>query len=363
MYVRSGTCVPLLTLVLVACGEKAPSGPVQPEPEVDLEALFAPPTEAEISAVRAEWSVRDVEPDEVVVEGSEPFMLGTVPATLRVLSHAIEGGVHYGAVITADAASAASLPVVVYAHGGDGGARTNDLAQIASLLGDASAGFAWVVPSFRSEILTTAEGTWPSGGQASPWDFDVDDALALLSAALDHAPEADGERVGVLGFSRGAGVGLLMGVRDARIDRVVEFFGPTDFFGPFIREVVEEAIGGSPPSLPGLPTLNARFIQPYAAGSLTLAEARVELVRRSAALFAADLPPVQVHHGTADAVVAVSQAESLIDALEAIGRGPPDDEFFLYQGGTHDPVTLGDSVERSRAFLEALAEPAPVPGG
>ena len=348
-------CPAFLTLLLLACSEDPTPGPAEPEPEADLAALFAPPTEGETDAVRAEWSVRDAEPDGVVVEHSESFTLGTVPATLRVLSHAIPGGRHYGAVVTADAAAAGSLPVVVFAHGGDRGVSTTVLAQIAFLLGDASAGFAWVVPSFRSETLTTATDTWPSGGEASPWDQDVDDALALLGAALDETPAADSGRVGVLGISRGAGVGLLMGIRDDRIDRVVEFFGPTDFFGPFIQDVIEDALGGTLRNLPGLLVLNERFIQPFATGSLSLPETRLELVRRSAVLFAADLPPLQIHHGTNDAVVEVSQAESLIEVLEAMGRGPPDDEFFVYQGGGHNPLTLMNSVDRALAFLVALA--------
>lgn len=261
MYVRPGDGVALLFLLLTACNDEAPPAPLEPETAVDVDALFATPTEAEIDAVRADWSARDVEPVDVKVEGSEPFTLGSVPATLRVLSHAIPGGRHFGAVITADGAPAGSLPVVVYAHGGDDGVSTLQLALVASVLGDASAGFAWVVPSFRSETLTTGTGAWTSGGRPSPWDLDVDDALALLGAALGHAPGADGERVGVLGFSRGAGVGLLMGVRDARIDRVVEFFGPTDFFGPFVRDVVTDALLGELRDLPGLPALNEQFIQ------------------------------------------------------------------------------------------------------
>jgi len=351
--------IALLVLLLPACSEDLSPDPVQPEPEVDLAALFAPPTDAEIAAVRAEWAARDTEPVDMVLEGSEDFMLGSVPATVRILSHAIPGGRHYGAVVTAEGAAASSLPVVVYAHGGDQGVSTSELALVAFALGDVSAGFAWVVPSFRSETLRTAEGTWQSGGQASPWDLDVDDAMALLGAALGEAPETDADRVGVLGFSRGAGVGLLMGIRDARVDRVVEFFGPTDFFGPYIRTVVEEALDGSLRNLPGLPALNDRFIQPYAAGSLTVAEARTELVRRSAVLFAADLPELQIHHGTLDEVVEVSQAERLIEVLEAMGRGPPDDGYFVYPGGNHDPITLPGSVGRARAFLEALLE-APV---
>jgi dipeptidyl aminopeptidase/acylaminoacyl peptidase len=330
---------------------------MDPGSGVDLDALFAPPTGAEIEAVRADWAVRDVTPADVNVEAEEPFALGLVGASLRVVSHAIDGGRHYGAVIVPDGAEAGSLPVVVYAHEGDQGVDTAILAQLGILLGDALADFVWVVPSFRAETLRTSGGTWRSGGLPSPWDRDVDDALSFLDAALGITPEADPERLGVLGLSRGAGVALLMGVRDERIDRIVEFFGPTDFFGPYVQEIVGEAIEGVLRDLPGLVVLDERFIQPMVEGVLTPAEVRRELVRRSAVLFASDLPVVQIHHGEGDDIVDVSQADALAAALEALDRGPPDDEFFRYESGGHNPLTLAGSVDRAIAFLGVLTEP------
>jgi len=358
MTVRRTAWAWLLGGLLVAgCGDDPPSTPLDPGPTVDLEALFASPTAAEVDVVRADWATRDTDPVDAQVEGEEPFTLGSVAAKLRIVSHGIDGGRHYGAVIVPEGAEPGRLPVVVYAHEGDRGVNTSVLAQLGFVLGDALADFIWVVPSFRAETLRTGDGVWPSGGQPSPWDRDVDDALTFLGAALELTAEADPERIGVLGLSRGAGVALLMGIRDPRIDRVVEFFGPTDFFGPFVQDVVEDAIGGTLRDLPGLAVLDDRFIQPLAEGSLTVPEVRPELVRRSAVLFASDLPVLQLHHGRADDVVDASQAESLIDALEALDRGCPADEFFLYEGGGHDPLGLSGSVGRAVEFLGALTEP------
>ena len=39
---------------------------------------------------------------------------------------------------------------------------------------------------------------------------------------------------GVLGLSRGAGMALLAGVRDERIERIAAFSGPTDLFDPWV---------------------------------------------------------------------------------------------------------------------------------
>jgi dipeptidyl aminopeptidase/acylaminoacyl peptidase len=343
----------LAALLAAGCGE----GGTGPDEGPDLDALFAPPATSELAAVRAEWAARDPAPADVRVESTQRIMLGSTPATLRVLSHAIEGGRHYGAVITAEGAPPGSLPVLVYLHGGDDGVAVDELLLLTLAFGDAFRGFAWVLPSFRGELLQARGGSWRSGGAASPWDRDVDDAMALLGAALATTPAADPTRVGALGFSRGGGVALLMGIRDERVDRVVEFFGPTDFLGADFRAATERALDGSLPALPGVRVLNERMIQPYAAGTLALAQARLELARRSAVLFAAELPPVLIHHGSADPVVAVSHAESLIGALQRLGRGTPAtaDEWYLYAGAGHDPLALAGAVARTTRFLAALA--------
>jgi dipeptidyl aminopeptidase/acylaminoacyl peptidase len=296
---------------------------------------------------------------DVRVESTQQITLGGAPSTLRVLSHSITGGRPYGAVITADGAAARSLPVMVYLHGGDDGVAVDELLLLTLAFGDAFRGFAWVLPSFRSEPLQTRGGSWTSGGEASPWDRDVDDAIALLGAALASAPAADPARVGALGFSRGGGVALLMGIRDDRVDRVVSFFGPTNFLGAEFRAAAERLLTGDAPALPGVGVLDERVIQPYADGALPLAEARLALARRSAVLFAEDLPTVQIHHGTADQVVAVTQAESLIAALQRLGRGTPrtPDEWYLYQGVGHDPLAMAGSVARTTRFLAPLLQP------
>lgn len=320
---------------------------------VDLDVLFAPPTPSEIAAVDAEWSAREIAATDVSVVQDTVISVSDVDLRVRIVSHSVSGITHYGAVLT-DTTLAGPAPVLIYAHGGDGGAAVDDVLFLLPFLGDIPSQFVWVIPSFRAEPLTFGSDSWMSGGPASPWDRDVDDALSLLEVAFDVEPAADPTRVGVLGFSRGGGVGLLMGIRDPRIDRVIEFFGPTDFFGPFVQDVTEEALRGEPRDLPGLDFLDESYIQPLARGEVTVAQVRSQLVRRSAVLFAERLPAVQVHHGTADTVVDVSQAETLIATLEALGRGEPDFEGWLYDGGTHNPLSLANSIPRTIAFLEAL---------
>ena len=344
----------LLAVALTACGDDGVGPDDRVAGGVDLDVLFAPPTSAELAAVSADWAARTPAAEGVIVELDTTVSVLALEARVQVVSHVVDGTVrHYGAVITPTTLTAPA-PVIVYTHGGDSGVELDQVLFTVPALGDQADDFVWIVPSFRSETLSFGSESWTSEGAASPWDRDVDDTIALLDVTFDVEPQADPTRVGVLGFSRGAGVGLLMGIRDDRIDRVVDFFGPTDFFDVYVQDVVEEALDGSLRDLPGIGALDSDFLQPLRNGQMDIPTVRLELVRRSAVLFADRLPSVQIHHGTADDVVAVSQAESLITALQAEGRTEPDFQPFLYVGGTHNPLALVGALERTRNFLIAL---------
>jgi dipeptidyl aminopeptidase/acylaminoacyl peptidase len=352
----------LVGLVALGCSDD-PTGPAEQDrivEGVDLDVLFAPPTESEIAAVLADWSGRAPAAADVEVERDTVVEVAGLELRVRIVGHVVDGIRHYGAVLALDGLPAPA-PVIVYAHGGDGGVAVEDLLAQFPFLGEDASRYVWVVPSFRSEALRFAGSAWASEGTPSPWDRDVDDALALIDVALDIESAADPERFAVLGFSRGAGVALLMGIRDERIDRVVDFFGPTDFFDVFFQDIVEEALRAGAGDLPGLGFLDATYVQPLRRGELTIAEVRPQLVRRSAVLFAERLPAVQLHHGTGDVVVGVSQARSLVDAMADLGRTEPDFQPFIYEGGGHNPLTLTGSVARTTAFLSGLLAPAPTP--
>jgi hypothetical protein len=322
---------------------------------VDLDVLFAPPTDVEIAAISADWASRSPAATDWTIHLDTLVTRGALDLRVRIVSHDVEGIRHYGAVFT-DSELTGPAPILVYAHGGDDGESIDDVLFTLPFLGAAATELVWVVPSFRGEALSLGAQSWTSDGPPSPWDRDVDDALSLIDVALEIEPVADAERIGVLGFSRGAAVGMLMGIRDERIDRVVEFFGPTDFFETFVQDVVEEALRGTPRSLPGLAYLDATFLQPLARGELDMAEVRRELVRRSIVLYAERLPRLQLHHGRSDAVVHVGQAESLIATMQTLGRAEPEFEAYLYTGGTHNPLSLEGGVARAVSFLEALLE-------
>ncbi|MEM6646058.1 MAG: acyl-CoA thioester hydrolase/BAAT C-terminal domain-containing protein [Bacteroidota bacterium] len=318
---------------------------------VDFETVFAPPTDVELSAIRADWASRDVSAQQVAVvaEGAIDLRFD-VSAQVRIVSHRVAGVTHYGAVIIPDGL-AEGAPIMVYSHGGDEGTSVDEAVQVASVLGTEVGRFVYVVPSFRDEPLAYGEQTFQSDGPASPWDFDVDDALALIEVALQLEPRADGEQIGVLGFSRGSAVALLMAVRDPRIDLVVDYFGPTDFFSPFSQDLMRNALDGEPRDLPGVDVLTQEYLFPLRDGQLNEAEFRLQLIRRSPLYFAADFPSVQVHHGTADDTVPVTESDRLAEAIEALGGAAPPFAYFRYEGGEHFPTDLVGSLSRTAAFI------------
>ena len=317
----------------------------------ELDALFAPASAAELEAVRSDWAGRDVSAGGVTVELEDGFHLAGKACALRILSHRVAGVRHFGAVLVPEGSAAGSLPLLLYLHGGDSGVSLDELQTVAFALGPLVDRFVYVVPSFRAEPLRHDGESWTSDGPASPWDYDVDDTLALVNAVFESTPEARPGGMAVVGGSRGAGVALLAGIRDERIERIIALFGPTDFFDDWVREIVREATLGQPRDLTAVAHLDSTVIAPYIRGRIPLPEARLEIIRRSAVLFAEDLPPVQLHHGTADAIVSVSQAESLIRTMDALGRTPPGFEAFIYAGGGHSTLSLPGVIPRAAEFV------------
>ncbi len=324
--------------------------------QADLAALFAPPAAEEIAAVGSDWAAR------------QPAVISwTVHTSATILSHPvwivsqqIDGERHYGAIrFPAAFQPERSYPVLVYNHKGNYLFLEAELSVLdATLSGSCPADeFIYVMPSFRGEyILSSYLGTFTSQGEQSRLNYDVDDSMALLTDALAHIPQADAARVVTLGVSRGAGVSLLQGARDGRMQRLVDYFGPADLFLPSLRADAEYWVdhGGPPPDAVNdavLPQV-MEIVLPYVDGVTPLAEARQALLQSSPAYFGQDMPALQIHHGTADEAVPIGHSNSLNAKLGALG--PPHD-YYTYSGGDHNIVTLDGSGDHIVPFLCAMA--------
>ena len=327
-----------------------------PRPQVDLSALFTPPSAAELDQVRAEWAGRNPLALKWRIEGTTQLSSGH---RLDVVSHLIDGRRHYGAVRYPLALQpGSSHPVMVYLHGGFSGVHVAMLRSFDSLIGSSplKGEYFYLLPSFRGESLGTGTlGSFHSKGSGSAMDRDVDDSMALLDGLLAHVPEADRLRVCVFGTSRGGGTALLMGIRDGRVRKLVDAFGMTDFFQPSIQAALEAWINsGVKPKNPAYRHALGVAVDPYLSGQLSLTDARLALVRSSAARFASDLPHTQIHHGRMDQTVDIEHSDRLDAALKRASPPVPY-EYFRYVAGVHNLSSLNGAGARIGAFFGELA--------
>jgi carboxymethylenebutenolidase len=129
-----------------------------------------------------------------------------------------------------------------------------------------------------------------------PWMSTVQDALAFAS---DH-PGADPRRVGIIGISLGAALGLAVAGSDSRVKALVSYFGP-------------------------------------------LPEGAIATTSR--------LPPTLILHGSDDHIVPVSNAYA-VEALLRQQDVPHEIKVYPGQGHGFRGAAQDDATARSLAFLE-----------
>ena len=337
--------------------------------------LFAPPTAAEVQAVQADWAGRN--PQTAGTKTAASAEIGD--ATYRVLQHTVStsDGVsvtHFGIVRIPTGAS--NLPVVVVHHGGDDGFSVNALTsntgveQWVAAFPELASRTVQAWPVYRSETITTGSdipaGPFAAGGDPSPWDYDVDDSIAFLTATLERwADETDSGNVVAMGMSRGANTALLHAIRDDRIDAVVDYYGPADFYNEGAQQLATGVLTGNAGalSLPGAQYLFDNVLNPLRTetggynANADYATARLEVLRRSASVFTNDLPDTQVHHHYRDPVVPFTFSQALAASVEANGSGG---SFDLFAYGT-PPASATDlsatfhAPERSAEMRASIA--------
>jgi len=347
-------------IVVAGCGSDSGANSVDDDRIVggiNITELFAAPSTGEIAQVEAGWQQRQVQAIGVREEAAASLSDNSA-VVIRVLSHLVDGERHMGAVVVPE--SSAPLPVLLYAHFGEEGVSVEGtLFLLPLVIGARLDEFVVVIPAFRSQAVMFDGTSYLSEGESSPWVGEVEDGLAFLDAALAETPQADPERIVAFGISGGGSNALLMAIRDSRIDGVINFFAPTDFFGAFVMEIIEAALLGEPQrQLPGISFLEHDLAPRMQQGDLSMAEMRRELLQRSPLYFVDRLPPVQIHHGTADDIVPLSQSRRLSEALIASGSADGS-QLFEYEGGDHLTIGLTGSMARATTFLQGLVNERP----
>jgi carboxymethylenebutenolidase len=194
----------------------------------------------------------------------------------------------------------AAHPAIIALHGSNGMVNGAALVRHFSLP-VVRMGFAVYLPHYFERTGTVRSDPQTSRRNFTAWMQTVADAVGFASIQ----PSVDSSRIGVVGVSLGAFLGLSVASRDTRIGAVVDLFG-------------------------GLPA--------QIADALTR------------------MPPTLIVHGEDDRIVPVAEAHRLRDLLAA--RGVPH-EVKLYPGEGHilSPLAALDAAGRTLRFLSAHLAP------
>ena len=344
-----------------------------------LAAVFRPPTVGEINAAKSDWKARDLSAQHIEEVATGAIKFDEDEFLVQIVAHRVHGSKHYGAILVPKNPESGCCAVIVEAKGVSWNYFHLNLSRLdsPSFMGDARRRFIYVVPSYRGEVLDFDGKEYKSeGDRTDAWDGATDDAIALLNVALKTTPQADPNRIGVFGRSRGGSVALLMGERDARIRCVVEWSGPTDWFslmgteGWTQQELFAEGLRtrAKPDETGG--QLVEHFLMKAVSGEEDLKAVRHRMIAGSPLYFTNGLPRLQMHYGMEDTsvptknglelarrlglqVARVSPARKLARAIQQSGatymrRGSSEAFFYPEQG--HDTDRLLAPL-LSRQFL------------
>ena len=325
-----------------------------------LSAVFAKPTAAEIKSVEDDWAGRDLKPADVKTELISTLNIDGWTANIRVVSHRVHGFRHYGAIISPSDAKPGCCPVIVEAKGVSPTYFPLELENLTSpaMMGNLRDRFIYVVPAYRGETFNFKDKTFTSeGDRRDALDGATDDAIALLSVAIQTTPEIDAKRICAFGRSRGGTVALLMGIRDPRIKCVANWSGPTDWFyamgteGWSEQELWSEGLRiHATPLETGGQNLE-RFLSRAIEGKADLAAVRHNMIASSPLYFARRLGLSQHHYGLEDTSVPSRNGTQLVERLKNFHR--PYTAFF-YPNEGHDTDRINAPVTTRKFIADAL---------
>lgn len=205
------------------------------------------------------------------------------------------------------------LPVIIVNRGGNGpNGRWHTARLFHNVLPLARHGFLIIGSQYRGSSLDRGEN------QRLPDEFggdDVEDVLALLPI-IDAIPYADGERIGMVGWSRG---GFMTYLAAARTDRLSAI-----------------AVGGTPTDLEYELSLRPEMENVYRARIPNYDDAKVaELRARSAIHWPGRIEqglPILILHGQSDRRVSLRSALTMADKLQ---QHQHPFRLIVFENGSH----------------------------
>jgi hypothetical protein len=329
-----------------------------------LSATYERPTRAETDAVAADWASRDLRPADIRLDATRQLEVAGVRVTATVLSYTVHGERNHGAVLVPEGARPASCPVLVDLKGVSPDFSPLDVPE--SLLSPRVLGgdlqrFVIFAPAVRGERLIFGGRTFQSeGNPAESWDGATDDAIAFITAGLQHCSACDPDRILALGRSRGGTVAMLLGERDPRVKALVSWSGPAGWIENMpqlgwsqLEQVREGLRSQAGPTATGGQSIRT-FLSAALAGRESLAQVRHRLIASSPIYFADRLPPAQLHYGENDFVVEPRNGRDLEAALRSFPVVKQGVRFYYEPDGGHDLNPL-ISIPTTRQFLLAHA--------
>lgn len=311
----------------------------------DRELLFSQPTQEELLTVEEAWASRNLNPTTYTIE--EEIPIGTGGTVLKMISFKLDGYKEYGALLIPDTDT---LVPVRMALSGFTINPENTIATSLALSGgeEFRIPYIYAIPAFRGQDLhITLNGVSYSspiseGNKCNAFDRATDDAIALLNIVENTEAQADMNKVSVQGGSRGGTVAMLMGERDDRVKKIIGIAAPTNMLD-LTSKNQNDAI------------YICQFLQEFVNGTITIDEARQDMIASSPLFFAEKLPSTQLHLGENDRIVPPDQGAQLIQQIDALSLDI-DFQLFVYENRNHSDIVSDNQILRDRieAFLQGF---------
>lgn len=307
----------ILMCLAFSCGNDNTTSSVAP-------LTYGPPTESEARAVETMIDSRDRSAKNVEMVYQK---LLANNREVRVYKHRVENNDHYGSIILPADMTREKIPVVIIASGRNSDPTLFTILWMswAEVVNPDFNNMILILPSFRSRELAYADQSFQSTGDpCDAFDGSTDDTIALLNVVLNQIPQADEDKIILVGASRGGTIAHLAGQRDNRIDLIITISGPVDFNRAQFK---------------GNPFFDCSFLQ-----NRTPTESRMKILACSPLFFAHRSVPTRIHHGIHDPNVPIWNADEMYQALL---NANVDVKYTKYDAG-HGLATVPEFQENVR---------------
>lgn len=371
----TATLAVALAVAVVGCdtsscessGLNCPPGPGQEDvvAGVSLSALFAPPRGAEVEAALAGWRAGVPPSRQAVLRDVAVVDLGE-RETVRVVEGVSETGVRFVGALrlpAREAGDARTRPVLLVL-GPDADADVGATVRRLPVRDDLAGEFATLHLAYRGGTLRVGGQSFSSPGPPSTYNGDAEDAYALVAglASLGGLAGVDRRRVAVAGEGRGGAVALLYAARAKARGRAVPAYvlslaAPASLFTPSVETAARQFLTDRPVGdFPGIADALAATAGRVRDGEATVEQARLELLRRSAAPFFA--PPRGAAPPFVFAVFGLTGSRITREDARALDflTGQPENGLYLeIEDGTDASIGRdGQVLSTGASFLCAL---------